>query len=160
MEAHWLIGKIEKYYILICCTYDVIQTEIRDIISKNTILQTAFKVVNDIIGPDNLIPTLLVFLAYLWIVTNLSFSPSQQQRVNVLAKAMTKFRKLKAQRGVQDTLKIRNWRNTIQRLLLAQSLGSQVQIYREKERWTEPFKVLDITDAKITVNTENEPVTL
>ena len=45
-------------------------------------LQMAFKVVNDTIGPDDLVPTLFVFGAYLWIITDSPPSPLQQQQAN------------------------------------------------------------------------------
>ena len=159
VEAHWSIGKIEKYHTLIRRIYDIIQVEIRGIISKNALLQIVFKAVNNTAGPDGLIPTLLVFSAYSRIVIDLPSSPSQQQQANALAKAMTELCKLKAQRGVQDTLNTRNGPDTIQTLTLALSLGSEVRIYQEKKGWTGPFKVLGIADADITVDTGNEPVT-
>jgi hypothetical protein len=37
-------------------------------ISKDMALQMAFKAINDSTGPDSLIPTLLVFGAYLYIM--------------------------------------------------------------------------------------------
>ena len=70
MEAHWSIGKVEKYYVPICRAYNIIQAETRGIISKNAMLQMTFKAVNNTAGPDGLVPTLLVFRAYLCIVTD------------------------------------------------------------------------------------------
>ena len=96
IEAHWSIGKIEKYHEPICRAYDIIQVETRGIISKNAMLQMLFKAVNDIAGPNGLVPTLLVFGAYPCIVTDSPPSASQQQRANVMTKAMSELRKLKA----------------------------------------------------------------
>jgi hypothetical protein len=59
--------EIEHYYSLLCCIYHIIITEPLDI-SKDIALQIAFKVINNSIGPDGLIPTLLVFGAYLYII--------------------------------------------------------------------------------------------
>ena len=122
-------------------------------------LQIAFKVVNDTIGPNGLVATLLVFGAYPCIVTDFPPSASQQQRANAMTKAMSKLRKLKAQQRVQDALNARNGSDTIQTLPLALSLGSKVWIYREKKGWTGPFKVLGIADSDITVDTGNGPIT-
>ncbi len=72
---------------------------------------------------------------------------------------MTELYKLKAQQEVKNALNTRNGPDTIQTLPLALSLGSKVRIYWEKKGWIEPFKVLSITDADITVNTRNGSVT-
>ena len=159
VEAHWSIGKVEKYHALIRRAYDIIQAETRGIISKNAMLQMAFKAVNDTAGPDGLIPTLFVFRAYSCIVTDSPPSAFQQQRANAMTKAISELRKLKAQQGVQDALNARNSPDTIQTLPLALSLGSEVRIYREKKGWTGPFKVLGIADSDIIVDTRNGPVT-
>ena len=159
MEAHWSIRKVEKYHVPMRHAYDIIQAETRGIISKNAMLQMAFKAVNDTAGPDGLVPTLLVFGAYPRIVMDSPPSPSQQQRANAMAKAMSELCKLKARRGVQDALNARNGPDTIQTLPLALNLGSEVRIFREKKRWIGPFKVLGIADAEITVDTGNGPVT-
>ena len=113
VEVHWWIGKVEKYHVLICQVDDIIQVETRGIISKNAILQIVFKAINDIAGPDSLIPTLLVFGAYPRIVTDSPPPASQQQRANAITKAMSELRKLKVQRGVQDALNARNSPDTI-----------------------------------------------
>ena len=122
-------------------------------------LQMAFKAVNDTASLNDLVPTLLVFGAYPCIVTDSLPLASQQQQANAMTKAMSKLRKLKAQRRVQDALSARNGPDTIQTLPLALSLGSEVRIYREKKGWTGPFKVLGIADADITVDTGNGLVT-
>ena len=70
VEAHWSIGKVEKYHAPIRRAYDIIQAETRGIISENAMLQMAFKAVNDTAGLDGLVPTLLVFGAYPCIVTD------------------------------------------------------------------------------------------
>ena len=49
------------------CIYHIITAELLDI-SKDIALQIAFKVINNFISPDSLIPTLLVFRVYLYIV--------------------------------------------------------------------------------------------
>lgn len=75
-EAHWLMGKIEKYYTFICQVYDIIQIETRGIISKNAILQMIFKAVNDITDSDGLILTLPIFNGYPHIITRSLLSAS------------------------------------------------------------------------------------
>ena len=119
----------------------------------------AFKAVNNTAGPVSLVPTLFVFGVYPCIVTDSPSSLLQQQQAYTLAKAISGFRKLKAQCGVQDAFNTWNGPDTTQSLPLALNLGNKVQIYQEKKRWTGPFKVLGIAENDITANTENSPVT-
>ena len=58
---------VEYYYGPLCRIYHIITAELLDI-SKDIALQIAFKAINNSIGPNGLIPTLLVFKAYLYIV--------------------------------------------------------------------------------------------
>lgn len=74
VETHWLIEKVEKYYAPIYHAYDIILAETEDIISKNAVLQIAFKAINDTAALDNLIPTLFIFDAYPRIVIDSPFS--------------------------------------------------------------------------------------
>jgi hypothetical protein len=54
---------VKRYYRLICRAYTIITAKIPNI-SKDMALQIAFKAINDIIKPDSLILTLLVYSAY------------------------------------------------------------------------------------------------
>ena len=58
---------VKRYYGPLYYIYYIIITELPDI-SKDIALQMAFKAINDSIGPNSLIPTLLVFGAYLYII--------------------------------------------------------------------------------------------
>ena len=58
---------VERYYSPLRRIYCIITTELPDI-SKDMALQIAFKAINDSVGPNGLIPTLLVFGAYLYMV--------------------------------------------------------------------------------------------
>ena len=57
----------------------------------------AFKVINDSAGPNSLIPTLLVFRAYLYIVESNTPNPTVVKRAVALKKAMEEVKKLKAE---------------------------------------------------------------
>ena len=54
---------VERYYSLIRYAYQIITTELPDL-DKNIALQIAFKAINNSVGPDGLVPILLVFGAY------------------------------------------------------------------------------------------------
>ena len=58
---------VERYYSPLYCIYRIVIIELPDI-GKDMALQIAFKAINNFIGPNGLIPTLLVFGAYLYIV--------------------------------------------------------------------------------------------
>jgi hypothetical protein len=63
VEAYYLIGRIERYYIPLKYAYNIISN--KDLIlSKEIKLQIVFKAINNTIGPDSLIPIVLMFRAY------------------------------------------------------------------------------------------------
>ena len=57
----------------------------------------AFKAINDSISPNSLIPTLLVFRAYLYMVESDAPNPMVVKRAAALKKAIEKVKKLKAE---------------------------------------------------------------
>jgi hypothetical protein len=59
VEAHNSIGIVECYYSPIWRAYNIITAKIPDI-NKDMALQMAFKAINDSVGPDGLVPTLLI----------------------------------------------------------------------------------------------------
>ena len=63
VKAHNSIKKIEQYYILLHCIYEIISSELKGT-SKELTLQMAVKAVNDSTSLNRLIPTLLVFSTY------------------------------------------------------------------------------------------------
>ena len=63
VEAYNLISIVECYYGPLWCIYHIITSEILGI-NKDIVLQMAFKAINDSVGLDGLIPTLLVFGVY------------------------------------------------------------------------------------------------
>jgi hypothetical protein len=57
----------------------------------------AFKAINDFIGPNSLIPTLLVFRAYLYIIKSNAPNPIVVKRAAALKKAIKEVKKLRAE---------------------------------------------------------------
>jgi hypothetical protein len=57
----------------------------------------AFKAINDSAGPNSLIPTLLVFRAYPYIVKSDAPNPIVVKRAAALKKAIEEIKKLKAE---------------------------------------------------------------
>ena len=58
---------VKRYHGPLHCIYYIITAELLDI-SKDIVLQMVFKAINNFIGSNSLIPILLVFGTYLYIV--------------------------------------------------------------------------------------------
>ena len=78
----------------------------------------AVKAINDIVGLDGLVPTLLIFGAYPRITNMDPPSPSITKRVEAIHVAMKEVQQLKAERQVKDALAIRNGPNILATLNL------------------------------------------
>jgi hypothetical protein len=95
IEAHNLVKMVECYYGPLCHIYHIIIIKLLDI-NKDMALQMAFKAINDSTGPNSLIPTLLVFRAYLYIVKSNTPNPIVIKQAAALKKAIEEVKKLKA----------------------------------------------------------------
>lgn len=157
VEAHNSIGKVERYHTPLRRAYNIIQDELKgEKISKDMILQMAQKAVNDSAGPDGIVPTLLVFGAYPR-MTNLDApSPSIAKRANAISKATKEVRRLYAKRQVRDALAMRNGPNT--RFTLDLPINSLVRVWREKEGWKGPYKLLATEGEACTIELPHGPV--
>jgi len=71
-------------------------------------LQMTFKAINNTVGLEGLVPTLLVFGAYPRMTELDAPSPSVTQRAAAIRKAMSEIRKLRAERQIADALSVRN----------------------------------------------------
>ncbi len=78
----------------------------------------AIKAVNDIAGPDGLVPTLLVFGAYPRLTAESPPSPSTIQQSEAIRKAMKELRKANATQQVHNALNTRNGPSTTDILAL------------------------------------------
>ena len=72
----------------------------------------AFKALNDSVGPNGLVPTLLVFGAYPRITDRDTPATIVTQRVAALKKAIIEIGKIRAERQVANTLANRNGPDT------------------------------------------------
>ena len=65
VKAYNSISKVERYYALLRRLYEILRDKLRDEkLDKEVILQMVVKAVNDIVRPDKLVLTLLVFGLY------------------------------------------------------------------------------------------------
>jgi hypothetical protein len=76
------------------------------------ILQMAVKAINNLTGPDGIIPILLVFGAYLWFTKMDPPSLSVTKRMEAIHIATKEVRRLHMERQVKDVLTIHNSPNT------------------------------------------------
>jgi len=111
VEAYNSVGIVERYHSPVRRAYQIITSEVLSI-NKDVVLQIAFKAVNDSIGPDGLVPTLLVYRAYPRISELNSPAPKISQRAAAIKKAIAELAKLRAKRQVIDVLYTRNGPNT------------------------------------------------
>ena len=74
VEVYNSVKIVERYYSPLYRIYHIITKKLLNI-SKDIALQMAFKAINNSTGPNGLIPTLLVFRAYLYIVEFNIFNP-------------------------------------------------------------------------------------
>jgi len=74
VKAYNLVRIVKCYHGPLYYIYHIIIAELLDI-NKDIALQMAFKAINDSAGPNSLIPTLLVFRAYPYIVKSNALNP-------------------------------------------------------------------------------------
>lgn len=143
VEAHHSIGTVERYHRPLRRAYECISSDLTKLnVDKSIMLQMAVKAVNDTAGPDGLVPTLLVFGAYPR-MTNLDPpAPSISQRAAAIKVAMAEVRKCHATRDVQDALGMRNGPRTSH--LKGLPLNAEVMVYREKNKWMGPYRLMSM----------------
>ena len=79
-----------------------------------------------------------------------TLSPSITKRAEVIHIAIKEVRHLQAEHQAKDMLAIRNGPNTISTLSLP--IFSEVHIWREKDGWNRPYKLLAINGETCTIN--------
>ena len=102
----------------------------------------AVKAVNDTAGLDGLVPTLLVYGAYLRISKLDPPAPSIMEWAAAIWKAMADVVKLWAKQTVNNALHHRNGPNTT--LVHDLPLNSEVLVWRESGKWTRPYCLLAV----------------
>ena len=95
IETHYSISMVKRYHGPLRQVYSIITTEIPGI-KPELALQMSFKAINDSVGPNRLVPTLLVFGAYPGISELDITSVSIIQRATAMKNAMNEFQKCTA----------------------------------------------------------------
>ena len=102
----------------------------------------AVKAVNNTAGLDRLVPTLLVYRAYLRINKLDPPALSIIERATAIQKAMAEIVKLRAKQTVNNALYHRNRPNTT--LVHDLPLNSEVLVWRESGSWNGPYCLLAV----------------
>ena len=116
-------------------------------------LQMAVKAVNDTAGPDGLVPTLLVFGAYPRLTNYDPPAPSIQQWAATLKKATDEVQKIYAKEQVSRALHTRNGPSSTSNLNLP--INSEVLVWREKEGWKGPYRLLSTDGESCMISISN-----
>ena len=104
----------------------------------------AVKAVNNTAGPNGLVPTLLVYGAYLRISKLDPSTPSITERAAIIRKVIAEIVKLRAKQTINNALYYRNGPNIT--LVYNLPLNSKVLIWRESGNWTGPYCLLAVED--------------
>jgi len=115
----------------------------------------AIKAINNLAGPDGIIPTLLVFRAYSQMTKMDALSLSITKRAKAIRAATKEVRRLQAERQVKDTLAIRNGLNTTSTLSLPILL--EVHVWYKKDGWNGPYKLLATNGEIYIINMPHRP---
>eukprot|EP00171_Calliarthron_tuberculosum_P002038 IDg2038t1 len=141
---------VERYHKPLRRAYEIISKEVLNI-DRESALQYAVKAINDSVGPDGLVPTLLVCgaLPRLGLPTDKPAAGTFERAIAV-RKASEQMSRHFAQRQVRDALNTPNGPN-VQSIHEA-PLGSHVLVYRiKKDKWEGPFSLLHIDGETCTV---------
>ena len=132
LEAHWSIGTVERYYVVLQRAYKVIADDLEGCgLSKKIILQMAVKAINDTAGRNGLVSTLLVFGVYPCMSEFDSPIPTITQRAAVIKNAMKVVQKVRAEKQVTDALNQRNEPGLMVSIVHNLPLDSDVLVWRE-----------------------------
>jgi hypothetical protein len=156
IEAHNSIGKVERYHAPLRRAYDILRAEDPSS-SPEATLQMAIKAVNDTAGPDGIVPTLLVFGAYPRMTEDSAPAPELKRRSAAIHKATEAVRKLHAERKVSEALATRNGPDTSRTTQLP--LQSQVRVWREKNGWQGPYRLIAVDGENCTIEMDRGPAT-
>jgi hypothetical protein len=109
VEAYYSVSKIKYYHGPLRQAYKIISEELRGTNTSNKVkLQIVIKAVNDSVGPDGIIPILLVFRAYPRITNNSLLLPTTIKRTKAIRKTSNKVRKFYTKRYIDNILRMRN----------------------------------------------------
>ena len=150
VESHNSIAKEEKYHDTLRRIFLKIQTDYKKL-EKETILKLTIKAMNDTMGPNGLVPSLLVFGAlprFPAIANNLA---NQRDRMETLQMAKDEMEQIVAEQRLKTAL-ISKLPTSVREEF---NVGDNVLVYREKQKpfkWTGPFPITKVDGKQIYTN--------
>lgn len=150
VEAAHSMSIVERYHSPLRRAVTIIRQEAPNI-DEDSLLQMAVKCVNDSVGPEGIVPTLLVFGALPRVgLPNDPPTPSTLKRAIALRKATEAMSRHFAKRQVRDAFATRNGPDVSD--IHATPIGHPVLVYRpEKDRWEGSFSLLAIRGEDVVV---------
>lgn len=107
IKAHHFMGMVERYYGFLQQVYSIITTKIPGI-KSDLAFQMSFKPFNNLIGPNGLVATLLVFGTYPRMTKLDALSPSIPQRAIAIKQAIDEIWKCTRSREVNNAFNTYN----------------------------------------------------
>lgn len=147
---------VERYHVPLRRAYKIMKDEAPGL-DDEALLQCAVKSVNDSVGPDGLVPTLLVYgaLPRLGLKTEKP-TATTQQRATAVRNATAEMSRYFAKRQVREALNQRNGPNVLD--IHKAELGSHVLVYRIANcSWAGPYKLLNRDGETCTLLTNDGP---
>jgi transposase InsO family protein len=147
IEAHNSLGIGERLHEPLRRIYEKVQMDYPHI-SPRIILKITVKVMNDTIGENGLVPSLLVFGVvprFPMLSTDL---PNQKERMAAISLAKMEMNSIIAERRVNTALR----KNAPSSVDYVFAVDDEVLVFRERTNsWTGPFKILKVNDKILTV---------
>lgn len=154
VESHNSLGAGEQYHAPLRRIYLKIRTD-HPKIAKETTLRLAIKAMNDTMGPNGSVPSLLVFGCLPRFPSVNSKVPEQVERMDALQAARREMETITAETRIRKALSSRVPRNAD----LIISPGDSVRVFRETDRrYIGPFKVIRVDDKQVYVLDGNREV--
>ena len=147
VESHHSLGPGERYHAPLRQVYLKIRHE-RPTVDKETSLRLAVKALNDTMGPEGLVPSLLVFGVLPRFPAVNTELPDQVERMEALKEARAEAATITAQLRVRKAMLAKVPRDVD----LVLKRGDMVRVYRETDKkYTGPFPVERVDGTKVFV---------
>ena len=147
IESHNAIGQGERYHRPLRRVFNILKEEHKSLDDKH-ILRISTKAINDTMGPNGLVPSLLVFGVLPAFPCPNTKMPNQVERFAALRTAKAEMEKIVAETRIKRALKSKLPPAT--KFLIKP--GDEVRVYREiSKKWEGPFTVTKTSPKLISV---------
>jgi hypothetical protein len=155
VESPATMSHVERYHAPLRAAYEKVSADLHGSITDEEALEIAVKCVNDVIGPEGLCPTLLVY-GSLPSPARTKPAASQLQRARAMDEARTEVSKEHARRRVQFGLHYKGPFGNERQDLDALQFGAEVSVYRAASgRWEGPFRFVSKEGETVVVELAN-----